>query len=53
MTRKHFKLIAGAIRSNIRDRIDRELFALALLPALRASNPNFDSKRFMNAAIGD
>jgi hypothetical protein len=53
MTRKHFKAIAEAIRNNINNREqDREAFARALLPALRASNPNFDTGRFLDGAVG-
>ena len=52
MTRKHFKAIAEAIRQNISNKEEREAFARALLPALKASNPNFDQYRFMDAAVG-
>lgn len=52
MSRKHFKAIAEAIRQNISNKEEREAFARALLPALRASNPNFDTYRFMDAAVG-
>ena len=52
MTRKHFKEIAEAIRANIDSKQDREICASALLPALKASNPNFDQYRFMDAVVG-
>ena len=53
MTRKHFKAIAEAIRQNIDNKQERETFARALMPALRASNPNFDTIRFLKSALGD
>ncbi len=52
MTRKHFKAIAEAIRQNITSKEERDAFARALLPALKASNPNFNQYRFMDAAVG-
>lgn len=52
MYRKHFVAIAQAIRGNIQDKAQRQAIAQALLPALRASNPNFNAERFMEAAIG-
>ena len=52
MTRKHFKAISEAIRQNIISKEEREICARALLSALKASNPNFDQYRFMDAAVG-
>lgn len=52
MTRKHFKAIAEAIRQNIISKEEREICARALLSALKASNPNLDQYRFMDAAGG-
>jgi hypothetical protein len=52
MTRKHFQAIAEAIRQNINDAATRRAVAEALLPALRASNPNFKTERFITAAVG-
>jgi hypothetical protein len=51
MTRKHFIAIAAAIRKSIIDRAQREAVAAALIPALRASNSNFNSEKFVNAAV--
>jgi|GEM_PF-2939926 len=51
MTRKHFELIAAAIRENITDELYRKDLADAILPALKASNPNFDPCRFMSAIM--
>jgi hypothetical protein len=53
MTRKHFILIADAIRRNIEDAKTRNAVATALLPALRASNPNFNAGKFLTAAVGE
>jgi hypothetical protein len=52
MTRKHFTAIAQAIRQNIGDTATRNAVATALLPALKASNPNFNAGRFLSAAVG-
>jgi hypothetical protein len=52
MSRKHFVAIAKAIRENIREREQRHAVALALLPALTASNPNFSVSKFLAAAVG-
>jgi uncharacterized membrane protein YgcG len=52
MSRKHFIAIAQAIRENITDQDQRRAVAQALIPALRASNPNFNSARFMDAVVG-
>lgn len=52
MTRRDFVAIAQAIRENVADRRQREAVATALLPALRASNPRFDTGRFMAAVLG-
>ncbi len=52
MTRKHFIAIAKAIRTCIKSVEDRESIARELLPALKASNPSFDSQRFLNACLG-
>ena len=53
MTRKHFVLIAKALRENIIDEEQRGMLANAILPALRASNANFDSYRFMSAVMNN
>lgn len=53
MSRKHFIAIAQAIRENIADKGQRQAVAEALLSALRASNPNFNTSRFIDAAVGD
>ncbi len=53
MTRKHFVLLAEAIRQNITNRQEREAVAKALMPALRASNPNFNATKFLDAAVGE
>ncbi len=53
MTRRGFILIADAIRHNIQDKAQREVIAAALIPALRADNPRFDSARFKAAAVGE
>lgn len=52
MSRKHFIAIATAIRQNITTAAEREAIAHALLPALRESNPNFNCRKFLDAAIG-
>ena len=54
MSRKHFVLIAQAIRENIQNRAQREATARALAPApaLSAVNPNFNLQRFLDACIG-
>ena len=52
MTRKHFQALAAAIRSNIADINQRRAVAQALLPILKASNPNFSTDRFLDAAVG-
>jgi len=52
MTRKHFVLIAEAIRNNVADAAQRQALATALLPALRASNERFNAQRFLDAAVG-
>jgi hypothetical protein len=52
MSRKHFVAIARAIRDNIHDRSEREAMAKALLPALREANPNFNTAKFLEAAVG-
>ena len=53
MSRKHFILIAAAIRHNLSDKAQRRAVATALIPALHASNPNFNSEKFLTAAVGD
>ena len=53
MSRKHFIAIAQAIRESIHDKAQRQSVASALLPALKASNPNFNALRFMEAAVGE
>lgn len=52
MSRKHFIAIAQAIREHIHDKAQRQAVANALLPALIASNPNFNASRFMEAVVG-
>jgi hypothetical protein len=52
MSRKHFIAIAQAIRENIHDKAQRQAIASALLPALKASNPEFNAMRFLDAAVG-
>lgn len=52
VSRNHFIAIAQAIRENIHDKAQRQAVANALLPALRASNPNFNASRFLEAAVG-
>lgn len=52
MSRKHFNAIAQAIRENIHDKAQRQAVANALLPAMRASTPNFNTSRFLEAAVG-
>lgn len=52
MSRKHFVAIAAAIRRNTHHAADREAVARALLPALREANPNINTQRFLDAAIG-
>lgn len=53
MSRKHFILIAAAIRENLPTKEQREQIAKALIPALRASNPNFNAARFIDTAVGN
>jgi hypothetical protein len=53
MSRKHYKAIAEAIREGFNTRELREEVARALLEALRSDNPRFDSRRFMDAAVGE
>ncbi len=53
MSRKHFVLLAQAIRESIKDKVLRDEVARALTPALRLSNPRFDPYRFISAAVGD
>ncbi len=53
MSRKHFIVIAGAIRNNLSDRALRQAVATALIPALMGRNPNFNVKRFLAAAVGE
>jgi hypothetical protein len=52
MTRKHFIAIAEAIRTSITSRAEREAIAKALVPALRAANPNFNTKLLIDACVG-
>ena len=52
MTRKHFVLIAEAIRQNIADAAQRKALAEALLPALSESNERFSAQKFLDAATG-
>jgi hypothetical protein len=52
MSRKHFVLLAEAIRQNIADAAQRRALAEALLPALRASNERFNAQKFIDAATG-
>ncbi len=51
MTRKHFIAIAEAIRQSISSKVERDAVARALIPALRSANPNFDPRRFVEAAV--
>ena len=53
MSRKDFVAIAQAIRENILLIEQREALARAIIPALRESNPRFDSRRFITAAVGE
>ncbi len=53
MSRKDFVAIADAIRQNVKDAATRQAVAQALLPALRASNPNFKPDKFIDAAVGE
>ena len=53
MSRKHFILIAQAIRNNIPDRELRQILAESLITGLAACNPNFSASRFLEAAVGD
>ena len=53
MSRKHYQATADAIRLNIENKYLRELFAKALISALKQDNPKFDSNRFLNVALGD
>ena len=52
MSRKHFIVIATAIRQNLSDKAQREAVAAALIPMLRASNLNFNVEKFFAAAVG-
>jgi hypothetical protein len=52
MSRKDFIVIAEAIRQHFNDAATRRAVAEALLPALRASNRNFQTERFIAAAVG-
>ena len=53
MSRKHFILIAQAIRNNIPDRGLRLIVAKSLISGLVACNPNFSASRFLEAAVGE
>ena len=53
MSRKDYRALAGAIRQNITSKNARRAIAEALIPALRADNPRFDSARFIDAAVGE
>jgi len=53
MSRKDFVALAQAIRKNLESRQQREILANAIIPTLKASNPRFDSNRFIAAAVGD
>jgi hypothetical protein len=52
LSKRDFIAIAEAIRQNISDAATRRAVAQALIPALRASNPNFQTERFITAAVG-
>lgn len=52
MSRKDFIALAQAIRENFQDATTRRAVAEALMPALRASNPNFKTEKFLAAAVG-
>lgn len=57
MTKKHYQLIATAIADYnatvpLNQRIHLETFTtLHLMPKLKADNPKFDEKRFIEAAL--
>ena len=53
MSRKHFVLIAQAIRYNFPDRELRKILAESLISGLSACNPNFSAARFLDAAVGE
>ena len=53
MSRKDFVALALAIHETIQSKDQRELLTRAIMPALHASNPRFDSYRFIRAAVGD
>jgi hypothetical protein len=53
MSRKHFVLIAHAIRYNIPDWELRKILAESLISGLAACNPNFSAARFLDAAVGE
>ena len=52
-SRKLFVALAKAIQESIGSVEQREALARAIIPALRESNPRFDSGRFMAAAVGE
>lgn len=52
MSRKHFILIAQAIRESISDQAQREATARTLIAALQTANPNFNAELFLTACTG-
>ena len=52
-SRKLFVALAKAIQESIGSIEQREALARAIIPALRESNPRFDSERFIAAAVGE
>ena len=53
MSRKHFILIAKAIRNNIPDRELRQILAESLITGLAACNPYFNASKFLDDAVGE
>jgi len=49
MTRKDFVVLAATI-ANITDAAERAKFAMNLLPTLKASNPRFNTAKFLAAS---
>ena len=50
-SRKLFVALAKAIQESIGSVEQREALARSIIPALRQSNPRFDSERFMAAVV--
>jgi len=53
MSRKHFFLIAQAIRKNIPDRELDQILPESLIMGLASRNPNFSASRFQDAEVGE